>query len=401
MDSFHPKDRPPSDSECINLLDLLEVIVKWKRMIALTTIFACLTAVFISLVLPKSYSSSAKILPPVQDQGLLAAITGDLGGLTNLMGGMLGKGSSADLYVGLLKSETIKDRIIDRFGLMKALGKRSRIETYGKLDALVTIEAGKKDGIITISVEDRYPKRAADIANAYVEELEELLIGLNVTGAGENRVYLEKYLASAKVDLAKAEDALKEFSIQNKSVNVSEQAKLSIESVAQLQGQLVAQEVQLATLRRQFTDSSQEVKIVQASIAALKSKISRIEGSRSSGVIPSVGDVPAIGQEYIRLMRDFKVKETLVELLAKQLEVAKLSEAKNNSAIQIVQKARVPDKKIKPKRQLLVIGVTTAALILSLLYAFVSEAVCRIPDEERIRLKELVRNLLYIKLNKS
>lgn len=381
------------DGDEINLLDYLEVIARRSGMIIRITAVTFVLSIVVSLLMPKIYSATTRILPPQQDQGMMAAMMGQLGGLAGLAGGMLGGGTTGDLYVGMLNSEAVKDALIDRFRLMDVYEVKYRLDMYKRLDALADIQLAKKGGIISITVEDKDPKRAAALANAFVDELGKLTVRLNVTGAGQNKTFLEGRLAKAKVDLAKAEDSLKDFQTRNKVLDVPEQAKVSIAGVAELRAQLAAQEVQLATLRSTLTDQSQEVKNVKASIANIRGQIARLEGEGRGSSIPSVGTAPSLGQEYLRLMREFKIQETLVELLTKQYEMAKLNEVKDVSGLQVLQKARVPDKKTKPKRALIVLFVTFASFMSSLFLAFIMEYAERMPDGERERWRALRRCL--------
>lgn len=373
-----------SDSDVIRLLDYLEVVLKHRRMIIRTSLAAFIVSLAISLVLPNVYNSTTRLLPPQQDQGLMGMMMGQMGGgMASLAGDLLGSGQSADLYVGILNSEAVSDTIIDRFKLMQVYQKDYRLDAYRSLGEKVQIFTGKKDGIISVTVEDEDPKRAADIANAYAEELSRLTVQLNITGAGKNKLFLESRLVKAKADLAKSEDALRAFQSGNKALDITEQAKGTIQTVANLTAQLGAEEVKLAGLRRTFTDSSQDVKNQQLVVAGLRSQVASIEGSGNGSSIPSVGSVPALGQQYVRLMREFKVQEALVELLTKQYEVVKLTEAKDVSSLQVLQKARVADKKVKPKRALVVLASTFAAAVFALLYAFLAEAGRQMSEADR------------------
>lgn len=374
-----------SNPDVMNLLDYIEIIAKRWRMIAKVTVAAFVLSIVFSLFLPKIYSSTTLILPPQQDSGMMGMMSALTGGMASLAGDLLGKGTTADLYVGILKSRAVADTIINRFKLMDVYEKDFRLDTYDVLDKKVNIAAGKKDGIISITVEDKDPKRAADMANAFVEELGNLSVKLNITGAGQNKGYLEERLAKTKVDLTRAEEALKSFQSTNKVPDVTEQAKATILSVAQLKAQLAVQEVQLAGMRRRFTDTAQEVVALKTSVASLRAQIAQAEGTGRGSSIPSVGSLPGLGQEYVRLMREFKVQETIFELLTKQYEMTKLSEAKDVSTMQIIQKATVPDKKAKPKRSLIVLATTFAAIFGAFLYAFVREAGERMPEEDRER----------------
>ncbi|MRS01633.1 lipopolysaccharide biosynthesis protein [bacterium] len=384
---------PNPDPAPLGLIDYLAVIFKYRRMIAGISIAAAIISIVYALLLPNIYTARTLVLPAQEDRGMASAMMSQMGGLASLAigaGAPLGRPSTADLYVSILKSESVKDPIIDRFKLAEVYRKKYRMDLYEMLDRICSITAGKKDGIITITVSDRDPRRAAAMANAFVEELAMLAIHLNAAGAGENRSFLEERLATAKAELAKAEENLKFFQARNKAVQVTAQAEATIKGVAELRAQLAVQEVQLATLRRQFTDSSQEVKNLVTSVGNLRAQIAKLEGAGENSAIPSVGSVPGIGQEYVRLMREFKIQESLVELLAKQYELTKLSEVRDVSPIQVIQVAKVPERKSKPARRNIVITAVLGGLLFSFLLVFVREYIALMPEENRLRWKELL-----------
>lgn len=393
LDPRTSNPEPTHDDE-INLLDLLLVLAKhWKMIVVVPFVAAVITAI-ITLCMPNIYTAKTMILPGDDDKGgMMGAMMSQLGGLAGFAGGGLGGANKADLYVTMLKSETVKDPIIDRFRLMELYEAKFRATVYAALDGIANISAGKKDGVITIAVDNEDPKLAAAIANAYVDELGKLAAKLNMTGAGKNRAFLEDRLTKTKVDLAAAEDTLKSFQTRNKAVAVNDQAKATLEGVAQLGAQLIAQEVQLATLRQQFTDESQEIKSTKATIANLRGQITRLEGSGAGGAMPGVGAMPQLGQEYMRLMREFKIQEALVELLTKQYEMTKLNEAKDLAPFQVLQSAKAPERKSKPKRSLMVIMAAFASGFLMVLVAFVREFGARMNEEDRKRWQELQRLL--------
>lgn len=384
---------PDPDPDEINLLDLLLVLAKHRKMIVGVPFVVAVVTAIITLFMPNIYTAKTMILPGDEDKGMMGAMMAQMGGLANLAGGALGGPTKTDLYVTMLKSETIKDPIIERFKLMQVYEAKFRVDAYKRLDRTVNVVAGKKDGVLSISVDDKDPKRSAAMANAYVDELGKLAANLSMTGAGKNRTFLEGRLAEARADLAQAEDALKNFQSKYKAVSVTDQARASIEGVAQLRAQLAAQEVQLATLQRQFTDSSQEVKAAKATVSNIRGQIARLEGGGENSSIPSVGSVPKLGQEYVRLMREFKIQETLVELLTKQYEMNKLTEAKDVVPFQILQLAKMPELKSKPKRSLIVIMSAFASGFLMVLVAFVREFGAKMNHEDRTRWQELKRML--------
>lgn len=385
-----------SDPGVISLLDYLEIIAKRWRMIAKVTVAAAVISVAYSLTLPNIYKSTALILPPQQDQGLMSMMLGSMGGgMANIAGDLFGKGTAADLYIGMLKSETIGDAIIEHFKLKELYEIKRRSSALKLLNGKTEIKAGKKDSIISISVEDKDPKLAADIANAYVDELGRLTVGLGISGAKQNRAYLEPRLTQAKVDLAKAEDNLKTFQLKNKAISVPDQAKASIEGVAMLSAQLAVQEVQLSALLSQFTNSTQEVQNTKATISNIKGQIARLEGTHKGGSIPSVGSVPDLGQEFMRLTREFKIQETLVELLTKQFEMTKLAEVKDVTGVQVIQKAVPSDIKAKPKRAIKVIMATFMACLTAVVWSLLSHRRQQMTVEEVQRwrhLKDIILN---------
>ena len=382
----------------VSLIDYLQVIAKRSRMIFLATLAAAVISLIYTLFLSNVYTAKTMILPAQEDKGMMSAMMAQLGGLAAIAGGAgvpIGGTTTADLYVSMLKSEAVKDPIIDRFRLMEVYGNKYRVDTYKSLDKKAVIYGGKKDGIITITVDDKDPKRAAEMANAYVEELGKLAIRLNVTGAGQNRSFLEERLGRAKADLVRAEDNLKAFQARNKAVQVTAQAEASIKGIAEMRAQLAAQEVQLATYRRQFTESSQEVKNLVTSVSNLKAQLARLEGGGGNGAIPSVGSVPTIGQEYVRLMREFKIQESLVELLTKQYEMAKLSEAKDISPFQVILKAKVPERKSKPARALIVIMAVFSALFFSVIITFLLESIQKMSQQDRESWYEMKKQMIF------
>jgi uncharacterized protein involved in exopolysaccharide biosynthesis len=367
---------PTADDDEINLLDLLIVLAKHKRMIATVTFGAALLSVIGSLLLPNIYTGTAKVLPPQQSQSTAAMLLGQLGGLAGLAGNSLGIKNPNDLFVGMLKSRTVADNIIARFELQNVYDRDTMVETRKDLADNSTITAGK-DGLITVDFDDEDPKRAAAVANAFVEELDKLTQSLAVTEAGQRRLFFVRQLQQAKEDLSKAEVALKVTQEQTGLIKLDDQGKAIIESVAALRGQISAKEVELRAMRTFTTENNPDYVRVQQQLAGLRSELAKLERARISGegdILLPTGKVPEAGLEYLRKFRDVKYQETIFELLAKQFEVAKIDEAKEAAIIQVVDHAIAPDRKSKPRRALIVIAATLISGILISLWAFVSEA---------------------------
>ncbi len=390
-------DHADQSRQTVSFHDYFNVIAKRSKMILYTTLAAGLLAVIGSFFMTNIYSATAKVLPPQQETGLLSSIMGQLGNLATVAGDIVGKGNKADMFVEILKSEAVMDPLINRFKLMEIYKQDYRQLTYKMLEEHSQIAAGKKSGIISITVDDKDPNRAAAIANAYMEELDKLLRRMNVSGAGENRHFMEQRLTEARADLVKAENAFKAFQTKYKTIGFEKQAEATIQGIAELRAQLAIQEVQLATLRRGLTDSNPKVKDAKSSIANLRAQIGRLEGTGTGEVIPSVGSVPAIGQEYLRLMREFKTREAIVETLTKQYEMSRISEANTVSTLQIVQFAKAPDRKSKPSKRKHVMLITLSALFLSTAFAFVLENVSKMTAEEKERWRNSARCIPVLK----
>jgi tyrosine-protein kinase Etk/Wzc len=377
----------------INLLELVQVLVKRKMLIIKICSVAIVVSVAYSLILPNIYSATAKILPPQKETGGgLSALLGQAGGLAALAAGGLGGGS--DLYIGILKSRSVADAVIQRLDLLKVYKTKSLEKARTSLDGAVKVQAGK-DGIISITAEDKDPKRSALLANAFVEELGRTTVRLNLSKAGTERLFLEKRLDLVKKDLKAAEDDLKNFAQVNKIVQVDSQAKASIEGIARMKADLASREVQLSVLRATRTDQSTEVKALETGIQRLRMEILKVSGNSGGGEgIPSVGNVPAVGLEYSRKSRELKTQEAIFEQLTKQYEMAKLNEAKDSSSFQVLDEAVVPVKKSKPKRSLIVIMVTLSAFFVSILIVFVQEYLAKVSDED----KKILENIKTLAL---
>lgn len=370
-----------------NIIVYLEVLVRFKKLILSSTLITFTLMTIASFFFPKYYTSTARILTPQQDNGMMGLMLGQMGGgVASLASDILGSGSPADISAGLLKSDTIKDAIINKYNLIELYGQKYRLDTYKILDKRTSVEVGKKDGIISITVEDKDPKRAADIVNSYVDELGKLSASLNMTSAKSNSAYLEQRISKAKLDLLKAEDALRTFQTNNKAIDVSEQAKGVIKGIADLEAQLTSERVKLSGLSRIYTDASQEVKSQKIIITNLQKQVNKFEGDKNTGVMPGIATVPKLSQHYLQLLRTLKVQEAIVELLTKQYEMTKLSVDKDISSLQIIQKAKPSDKKSRPKRSLIIISSTSAAFLLSIITSFLVHYITQMNTHDKERL---------------
>jgi len=389
----------------INLLDLLLVILKRKRMIFTILSAVIVLSVIVSLISPKSYIATARILPPQKSgssmSGLLSQVGGTLGSLAS---GIIGKESTSDVYVGILESRTVADNLIKEYDLMELYETKYMADTYRALSEMSAFDVDNKSQIISISVEDRDPQMAAKIANSYVEELDIINRTVNITEGQRKRIFLEKRLQTVKEDLIKAEMDLKAFQEEYKLVSIDEQARVAIEGAAEIKAQIIAAQTQLEVLKDFGTEKQNEALMLKARIAELQKQLARIEsGSNDKDnddfYIP-FSELPDLGMRLARLTREFKIQENVFELLTSQHELAKIEEAKDVNTIQVLDEAVPPDKKAKPKRRIIVILSTFVALFFSVFLAFFLEFVEKVRTEDKERYNVLVKHFKDIDLEK-
>lgn len=374
-ESSNPPDGQLTEAdEEINLLDLMIVLAKHKLLVLGLTIVVAVLAAGYSLTLPNIFTANAKILPP-QGQSGASAMLGQLGGLAGLAGGVTGIRNPNDLYVSMLKSRTVVDNLIQRFDLMQIYGAKYPSQARQGLAGATDVTAGK-DGIITIEVDDTDPKRAAELANAYVDELFKLTKVLAVTNASQRRLFFERQFEQARDNLAKAEAVARQAIDRGGLVQVEGQGRAIIENTARLRGQITVKEVQIGAMRAFATDSNPDLKFAQQELESLKRELARIEGT--SGSKPGIGrENDNSGIDSVGLLRNVKYRETIYELLAKQFEVAKIDEANDPAVVQVLDKAIEPDRKSKPKHSLIVLVSALAALCIGIFWAFVREGIAR------------------------
>jgi uncharacterized protein involved in exopolysaccharide biosynthesis len=272
-----------------------------------------------------------------------------------------------------------------------------RSDARKKFENVVDIDSGPKDGLIRISVTDRSPQRAAEMANGYVEEFKRLSATLAVTEASQRRLFFEQQLTQAKDNLAHAEEDLKKTGQKTGLVQLDSQTRATIELLANLRGQIAAKEVEISGMRSFATGENPDLQMAEQQLAGLRSQEARM-GAASEGATSSLipkGNMQEAGIEYIRKLRDVKYFETILDLLARQYEVAKVDEARQGATVQIVDRAIVPDRRSSPKRTLIVLGAAAFGIFLGVFWAFAREGMTRLSNNpaERERLELLKESI--------
>lgn len=374
---------PESD---VSILDLLVVISERKRIVLRVTGAVVLLSIILAFVIPKKYAASVTLLPPRENSSLSAALSselGSLGGMAALAGSGLGMKNPNDMYVALLKSRTVEDAMVQRFHLMQEYHKRYESDARKSLEKHSTIDGSGKDGLIHLTFEDRDPKRAAELANGYVDQFRALSEHLAISEASQRRLFFEQQLKQAKDNLSDAEESLKQTEQKTGMLQLDSQARALIESAASLRAQVVAKEVQIKSLQTFATDQNAQLVQAEQELQSLRAQLAKLGASENgddAGIIP-VGRVPQAGLEYIRKVRDVKYYETIFTILARQFEIAKLDEAKEGAVIQVVDSAVPPDRAEGPRRLFIILGGLLVGLLMGIGWAISEAGLARLKSD--------------------
>ena len=391
-----------SSTEEIHLLDLLIVLSRRVKFIIWFTLGVGVLTTATVFVLPSMYTATTVILPPAQSSNaassMLASQMGGSGALASMAGASLGIKNPSEMYVSLFHSRTVEDSVIQRFGLMARYRTKRLSDARKAFEAHAKVVLGAKDGLVTIDVTDRDPTNAAQIANGYVEEFRKLTKDLAITEAAQRRMFFQQQLLEAKENLSVAEEAMKGIQQSTGVLQIDSQTRSLIESAADLRAQVVAKEVQLQGMRTYATEDNPELLEVKQQLAALQAQLAKLSGtdqdSGSSFIVPK-GKVPQAGMEYVRKLRDVKYYETISELIGKQFEMAKLDEARQGGALQVVDVAVPPDKRSFPQRTITIIVAILVGFFLACGWCIAADGLKRLnnnPDEQK-RLEALRASL--------
>lgn len=346
----------------ISLLDLLQTVAENIKLLVLGPLAVGVLALGLSFLLPPTFTAQTVIMPPQQQQGAAAAMLQSLGALGGLAGAAGGIKNPNDQYVAMLKSRSVEDALIMRFNLQERWDHDYLQDARSELEQNSRISSGK-DGLITIAVDDESPQLAADMANAYVEELSRLLGRLAITEAQQRRAFFDTKLKEVQAELTKAELALRSTGVSADLLKT--QPESAVVGVAELEARISAQEVKLASMRGYLADAAPEFRQAQNELAAMRQQQTKLGRVDTSGA----------NSDYIQRFRDFKYQETLMELFAKQYEIARIDEAREGPVLQVVDTANPPERKSKPKKALLAIMASLVSGFVLLLFVFVRAAV--------------------------
>jgi uncharacterized protein involved in exopolysaccharide biosynthesis len=372
----------PRADDVVSILDLLIVLAERKRIILSCTLSFAVFSAIISLFLPPRYTATITILPPQQTSSMSSALMSQFGGMAQLAGGSLGIKNPNDMYVAMLRSQTVENAVVQKYGLQQEYHVRFPSDACRDLERHTRIEGSGKDGLIHLSFTDRDPNRAAALANGYIDQYQSFSQHLAITEAAQRRLFFQQQLEQAKNQLFYSEDALKGAEQKSGVIEVASQSRALIELASSLRAKIAAQEIQIQGMQTYATGQNTQLVQAQQELARMRGELAKLGGSEDSSdsLSMSKDKVTEAGLEYLRKLRDVKYNETIFELLAKQFELAKLDEAKEGSMIQIVDFAVVPDKRTFPRRGLIVICSTFAGLLAGILLAILLSARQRIRE---------------------
>lgn len=373
--------QPPTPAK--KLLSLLDLISQNRRTLLTLVIAGLAISTVIAFSIPKRYEAVTRLMPPDQSNmnaAMLGALTTKAGDAIGAVAGdALGLRTSGATMVGILGSRTIQDDLINQFDLRKVYSERRYDDTRKKLEKRTIVSEDKKSGIITISVEDTSPQRAATLARAYVEDLNNRVSHLTTSSAHRERVFLEERLQTVKQELDAATLRLSRFSSQNRTFDPQIQGKAMMEAASTLQGQLIAAETELKGLEQIYGPENSRVRAASARVAELRHKLRGMSGDsggasddnstpKSGELYPSLEQLPLLGNTYYDLARRAKIDEAVYEVLTKQYELAKVQEAKEIPSIKVLDEPVVPESKSWPPRLLFIVFGTLVSLVLACMW---------------------------------
>jgi uncharacterized protein involved in exopolysaccharide biosynthesis len=349
-----------------------KLIWEQRRFIARFVIRGTLFSVLVALLLPSRYESKAELMPSDSQSstaGTLAALTAGSGAASGVLGSaadLLGVRTSGALFISLLQSETVQDHLINRFDLRHVYGVKTYAKARKKLDSVTSLDEEKKSGVLTIKVSDHDPKRAAAMAQAYVEELNRMVADLNTSAAHRERVFLEERLQVVKRELDASARDFSDFSSKNAAIDIKEQGRSMVAAAATVQGQIIAAESQLRGLEQIYNVNNVRVRSVQARMAELEQQLQKLGGSASepesaADSYPSLRQLPVLGLTYADLYRRLTINESVYEALTKEYEMARVQEAKETPSVKVIDPGEIPEARAGPPRTL----ITAAGALLS------------------------------------
>jgi capsule polysaccharide export protein KpsE/RkpR len=404
------------------VVDAIECVWRNRKSLLIWTIIGIVVSTSIALLMPPKYKATTLLLPPNSTSGsglpmllgLAGANGGGGGGAAGLVNSLLGTQTGGDLLVKALESDYMLDRLVDRFNLLTVYDKKYRVKAREKLGKRTDVSIDSKSGVVVVEVTDVDAKRSADMANAYAEELDHLLVRLNTKAAADQRQFYERRVAEARQNLDSASIDLSRFSSENRTLDIDAQDKVMVEGAATLQGQIIAAQSDLKGLDQLYTGQNPQVVQARARIAELQRQLDKLAGHSSAAnhvetgrrggpgretagseeaLFPSISQLPILGVTYLDLYRKVKIRETVYQVLEQGYEVAKLQEMQSMASVQVLSPATIPEKQ-RPLRLIVAIAGPFIFIFATIAFLLVREVWRQIgPDDPQRRFIERLRQV--------
>jgi len=375
--------KAPGDlTTAVVALQALCWMVVRRKFIGLTTLLFIVVGVIISLLIPNRYTSESRLMPPKQAPSSVSLLNSlpSMGSLGDVATSGLSLKDPNAIYIGILESRPIADRLIARFDLQKVFRKRDLTETRKKLKDETRI-LSESSGLILISVDDKNKQLAADLANAYTEELRNLSRNIALSEAARRRAFFEDEISRAKEELVSAEAQFVKVQEQKALVRPDAQAMALLSNITGIRAQIAAKQVELQALRSYSTQKNPDLQMVEQELTALQSAAAKLNRGSDSSDVADMGlmGMSKGGLEYLRAQRELQYRETFFQLMLKQLEAAKLDEARDAIVIQTVETAIPADRKSSPHRFLIALASLFLGFFCSVAYLRLMESLMRNP----------------------
>jgi capsule polysaccharide export protein KpsE/RkpR len=385
QDSFELGGLSPGSAD----YEWLQLLWERRRLIKRVALWSLILSTLIAFVIPNRYESTTRLMPPDSPSGsamaMIAALAGKGGaGLSSMASEFLGMKTTGALFIDVLRGRTVQDRLIDKFDLRKVYNVRYWEDARRILDRRTSLNEDRKSGVVTITVTDRDPHRAKELAQSYVDELDRLVAEVSTSSARRERIFIEQRLQTVKKDLDNASVRFSQYASQNTTIDINTQGKATVEAAAKLEGELIAAQSQLEGLEQIYAKDSVRVRSLQATVNELRNQLHKIggetsdppdqtDGKSNSQEFPSIRQLPLLGVKWADLYRETKVQETVYELLTEQYELAKIEEAKEIPSVKILDAANLPEKKSFPPRTLMILLSIFSCLVIAAAWIVASD----------------------------
>ncbi len=362
------------------LRSLLQTALRRRKLVVAETTVLILCVSIVAILLPSLYTATVAIMPPQSGSSSAAMLAqlGNLGALASMGGGALGVKNPNDMQVALLKSRTTEYAMVERFQLQAEYHKRYISSARARWEKMTSIDSGLKDGLIRLSVTDRDPRRAAELANGWVEEYRRVTANLALTEAAQRRMFFEREVNGERGELERAEDNLKDTENRTGVLELDGQARALIASAAQLRAQIAAKQVEIRAMREFATSENPDMARAEQELSGMEGQLAAmdVDSDHSTGdLIAPKGKVTQTSLEFARALREEKFHEAMYELLTRQYEVARVDEARQGSIVQVVDPAIPPDRPGSHYRLWIFLAGLVFALPLALITAWIVELV--------------------------